>query len=237
MAAELGAAATVAAEDRYRSGLDYPNPLAGNPGALQFAVDVKQQNGETLAVADPLATRLSVALMNMHAVMGGAACHWGGPSAYAEIMSSIHALMFAKEDWKAHFNFINDAGHAENGLYALKANYGYANVSFKDLRGFRSIESKLTGHGESHLFAEGVMVSNGPLGSGLPVAQGLGMADCLANKARTTVCVISDGAMMEGEAREAVAAIPGFASRSLLAPFVMVVSDNNTKLSGRIDEQ
>ena len=237
MGAELGASATVAPEDRYRSGLDYPNPLAGNPQGLTFPVSVKTAAGAELAVADPTATRLSVALMNMHAVIGGAACHWGGPSAYAEIMSSIHGLMFAKEQWFDHFNFINDAGHAENGVYALKANYNYAGVSYDDLRGFRSISSKLTGHGESHLFADGVMVSNGPLGSGIPVAQGLAMADRLADKQRTTVCVISDGAMMEGEAREAVAAIPGFAAKEQLNPFVLVVSDNNTKLSGRIDEQ
>ncbi len=235
MGAELGAAATVAPEDRYRPGLEYPNPLAGNPGALQFPVDVQQADGSSLPVADPTATRLSVALMNMHAVIGGAACHWGGPSAYAEIMSSIHGIMFASDPWMDSFNFVNDAGHAENGLYALKANYGYAGVTYEDLRGFRSIQSKLTGHGESHLFADGVMISNGPLGSGIPVAQGLAMADRLADNKRTTVCVISDGAMMEGEAREAVAAIPGFAAKEQMNPFVLVVSDNNTKLSGRID--
>lgn len=236
MGAEPGAVASVAPEDRHRSGLEYPNPLAGNPGELEFAVSVKRADGSVRDVADPTATRLAVALMNMHAVMGGAACHWGGPSAYAEIMSALHAQMFDAEDWRAQFNFVNDAGHAENGLYALKANYGYAGVTWQDLRGFRSIESRLTGHGESHLFKEGVMVSNGPLGSGIPVAQGLAMADRLAGNQRTTVCVISDGAMMEGEAREAVAAIPGLAARGQVNPFVLMVSDNNTKLSGRIDD-
>ncbi|NRA38227.1 MAG: transketolase [Planctomycetes bacterium] len=237
MGAELGEAAQISEADRYRSGLEYPNPLAGNPGALSCASTVKQSDGSDLEVADPTVTRLCVALMNMHAVIGGAACHWGGPSAYAEIMSSAHALVFAKDNWYQHTNFVNDAGHAENGVYALKANYGFAGLSFDDLRGFRSVESKLTGHGESHLFADGVMVSNGPLGSGLPVAQGLAMADRLANNDRLSVCVISDGAMMEGEAREAVAAIPGLAAAGKVNPFVMIVSDNNTKLSGRIDEQ
>jgi transketolase len=150
-------------------------------------------------------------------------------------MSSIHGLMFAAKPWQQHFNFVNDAGHTENGLYALKASYGFAGLTLNDLKGFRSITSKLTGHGESHLFPEGVMVSNGPLGSSLPVAQGLALADVLANHPRTTICVISDGAMMEGEAKESIAAIPGLAAKGLVSPFVLVISDNNTKLSGRID--
>mgnify|MGYP000266993903 CR=1 FL=1 len=42
---------------------------------------------------------------------------------------------------------------------------------------------------------------------------------------------------MEGEAREALAAIPGLAKRQQMGPFVLVISDNNTKLSGRIDKE
>lgn len=236
MAAETAPAAAVDPKDRFRAGMSYPNPLAGNPaGALKYPATVKHADGSSLQVACPVVTRLAVALMDMDAVVGGAACHWGGPAALAELMSAIHGVMFAKNPWHQAFNFVNDAGHTENGVYALKANYGFAGVSIGDLRGFRSISSKLTGHGEGHIFPEGVMISNGPLGSGLPAAQGLAMADRLADKARTTICVISDGALYEGEAKEAVSAIPGLAAKGLCAPFVMVVSDNNTKLSGRCD--
>lgn len=234
MGAESAPAAAVDPKDRFRPGMAYPNPLAGNPaGALKYPATVKRADGSTLQVACPVATRIMVALMDYDAVVGGAACHWGGPAALAELMSAIHGVMFAKNPWQASFNFVNDAGHTENGVYALKANYGYAGVTVGDLRGFRSISSKLTGHGEGHIFPEGVMISNGPLGSGLPTAQGLAMADRLADKQRTTICVISDGALYEGEAKEAVSAIPGFAAKGLSAPFVMVVSDNDTKLSGR----
>jgi len=235
MGAELAPAAEIPAHLRHCKPLAIPEPLAGNPGKPQWAKTVRRSDGSSLDVADPAMTRTLLALMDMDATMGGAACHWGGPAGLAELMSSIHGLMFAAKDWRQSFNFLNDAGHTENGLYALKANYGFAGVTVKDLRGFRSISSKLTGHGESHLFPEGVMVSNGPLGSSLPVAQGLAMADRLAGNERTTICVISDGAMMEGEAKEAVAAVPGLASKDLLNPFVLVISDNNTKLSGRID--
>jgi len=236
MGVELAAAAEVPQEQRHRKGLAYPNPLAGNPlHRPAFPATVTRADGSTIEVACPTATRLMLALMDMNAVVGGAACHWGGPSALAELMSSIHGVMFAKNPWLQHYNFANDAGHTENGVYALKANYGYAGLKLEDLKPFRSITSKLTGHGESHLFPDGVMISNGPLGSSLPVAQGLAMADRLADHKRTTICVISDGAMMEGEAKESVAAIPGLAAKGLIAPFVLVLSDNNTKLSGRID--
>ncbi|MBA3936456.1 MAG: transketolase [Planctomycetes bacterium] len=235
MAVDLAAAAAISPEQRHRQGLTFPNPLAGNPGAPRFPAAVKAKDGTAVQVADPVATRVMVALMDMNAVVGGAACHWGGPAALAELMSAVHGVMFRKTPWHQHYNFGNDAGHTENGVYALKANYGYAGVTVQDLKLFRSIKSKLTGHGESHLFPEGVMISNGPLGSTLPVVQGLAMADVLANKPRTAICVISDGAMMEGEAKESLSAIPGLAGKGLTSPFVLIISDNNTKLSGRID--
>src|SRR5690606_35915658 len=133
-------------------------------------------------------------------------------------------------------HLINDAGHCENGLYALKALYGFADLSLDDLKAFRSIQSPLTGHGESHLFPEGVLLSNGPLGSSLPQAQGLCMADRFMGSSRITVTTISDGGCMEGEAKEAFAAIPGLAKNGKMNPFVLIISDNNTKLTGRIDK-
>jgi transketolase len=144
--------------------------------------------------------------------------------------------MFATQGhpWHEAFNFVNDAGHAENGIYALRANFGFDKMTFEDLKGFRGIKSKLTGHGESHLNPQGVLLSNGPLGSALPQAQGLAIADNVARRDRVTIVTVSDGASMEGEAKEAFAAIPGLAAKGKVNPFVLLVSDNDTKLSGRI---
>ncbi|PAW87332.1 MAG: transketolase [Pedosphaera sp. Tous-C6FEB] len=211
--------------------------LAPTPSAApKYAVTVKNAAGQPVTVADPRATRTLVALMNVHAVVGGAACHWGGPAAFAEIMAAVHAQMFATQgrQWHEAFNFVNDAGHTENGIYALRALYGFDGMTFDTLKGFRSIASKFTGHGESHLNPEGVLVSNGPLGSSLPQAQGLAMGDRTAGRDRVTICTVSDGAAMEGEAKEAFAAIPGLAAKDRVNPFVLILSDNDTKLSGRI---
>src|SRR5687768_4288374 len=217
--------------------LSLKTKLAPTPaGPPKYSLKIKNCKGEEVVVPDPRATRALVALMDVHAVNGGAACHWGGPAAYAEMMAAIHAIMFETKDrqWYEAYNFVNDAGHAENGIYAVRANYGFDNMSFEDLKGFRGIKSKLTGHGESHLNPQGVLLSNGPLGSALPQAQGLAIADKVAKRDRLTLCVVSDGASMEGEAKEAFAAIPGLASKDRLNPFVLIISDNDTKLSGRI---
>lgn len=223
--------------------LQIKNKLAGHQNKKpQFAKTIKLQSGEEVKAADPKATRALVALMDMYAVLGGAASHYGGPAALAELMSALHAVVFNEaekqgKNWFDLAHIINDAGHCENGLYALKANYSMAGLDLNALKKFRSIESGLTGHGEVHLFEQGVYLSNGPLGSAFPQSQGLALADRLAGVGdRTTFCVLSDGAAMEGEAKEAMAAIPGLAKKSQTSPFVLIISDNNTKLSGRIDQ-
>ena len=216
--------------------LKIKNKLHSAKGCVpKYKISIKDQTGNEVVAADPKATRAMLALMDLGAVNGGAACHWGGPAAAAEMASAIHAKMFQNETWTESYNFVNDIGHAENGIYALRANLGFGGLTMNDLKGFRSIESKLTGHGESHLYPEGVLLSNGPLGSALPQAQGLAMADKLIENDRVTVCMVSDGASMEGEAKESFAAIPGLSKKGKLNPFILVISDNNTKLSGRIE--
>ncbi|MFZ4402828.1 MAG: transketolase C-terminal domain-containing protein [Pseudobdellovibrionaceae bacterium] len=217
--------------------------LFSNPkNPPHFSKNIQNKAGQNITVSDPKAIRALVSLMDMNAVLGGAACHYGGPAALAELMSAVHALMFEQaravgQQWHQLFHFVNDAGHCENGLYALKANYGLADLDFNSLKKFRSIESPLTGHGEVHCFPEGVFLSNGPLGSAVPQTQGLALGEKINGSNRTTVAVISDGASMEGEAKEAFAAIPGWAQKNLLAPYVLIITDNNTKLSGRISEE
>jgi transketolase len=211
--------------------------LAPTPTAKpKYSRTIKNAAGQDVIVADPNATRALVALMDVHAVIGGAACHWGGPAAFAEIMAAIHAIMFSTQgrQWFEAYNFVNDAGHTENGIYALRSLYGFDGMTFESLKGFRGLQSKLTGHGESHLNPEGVLLSNGPLGSALPQAQGLAIGDKVAKRDRVTICTVSDGASMEGEAKEAFAAIPGLARKDRVNPFVLIISDNDTKLSGRI---
>jgi transketolase len=210
--------------------------LPAPTSAPKYGISIKDAKQNEIKMANPKATRSLIALMDMSAVNGGAACHWGGPSAMTEAWTALHAIMFKEINWFENYNFVNDIGHAENGIYALRAVLGYGDLTLETLKGFRSMGSKLTGHGESHLYPEGVLLSNGPLGSALPQSQGLALADKLTGNNRVTVASVSDGAAMEGEAKEAFAAIAGLAHKGKLNPFVMMVSDNNTKLGGRIDK-
>src|SRR5256884_8026197 len=102
--------------------------LAPTPGRPKYSVAVKNAKGEEVILGDPRATRALVALMDVHAVNGGAACHWGGPAAFAEIMAAIHGIMFSVQgrEWHEAVHFVHEAGHTENGIYTLPANYGLA---------------------------------------------------------------------------------------------------------------
>ena len=94
--------------------LKLKSKLASTPkNPPKFSVRVKNSAGAEVTLGDPRATRALVALMDVHAVVGGAACHWGGPAAFAEINASIHGIMFAAtgREWYEAFNFVNDAGH------------------------------------------------------------------------------------------------------------------------------
>ena len=64
-----------------------PSRLAATPTAKpKFSTKIKNAAGAEVILGDPRATRALVALMDVHAVVGGAACHWGGPAAFAEMM-------------------------------------------------------------------------------------------------------------------------------------------------------
>src|SRR5882757_5013919 len=93
--------------------LSFKSKLADTPAnPPKYSLKVKNAKGEEVVLADPRATRALIALMDVHAVNGGAACHWGGPAAFAEMMSAIHGIMFATQGrpWHEAYNFVNDAG-------------------------------------------------------------------------------------------------------------------------------
>ncbi len=212
------------------------SPLATEHAATPlYSVEVQTAQGKKV-FADPKVMRSLLLIMNQHAVNGGAACHWGGPAALAEMVSALYTYLFEHRDWSEEFHYVNDVGHAENILYCARALWQMAGLEIVALTGFRSIDSQLTGHGESHIFPQAVLLSNGPLSSALPQAQGLAMADHLLGNQRVSLITLSDGASMEGEAKESFAVIPGLRAKNKMNPFVMIISDNNTKLSGRIDQ-
>src|SRR5258708_39830430 len=120
--------------------------------------------------ADRRASGARAALMDVHAVNGGAACHWGGPAAFAEIMSAVHGVMFATtgRQWYEAFNFVNDAGHTENGIYALRRLHGLNNLTHAHLRAFRRIAAELPGPRDPRPGPPGVPLHHPPPRTALP---------------------------------------------------------------------
>ena len=60
-----------------------PVQLDSNPEkGPRYASQVRRRDGTELKVVDPRATRALVALMDMNAVIGGAACHEGYSSCF-----------------------------------------------------------------------------------------------------------------------------------------------------------
>ncbi|MGZ3796698.1 MAG: transketolase C-terminal domain-containing protein, partial [Pseudobdellovibrionaceae bacterium] len=92
------------------------NKLAGNPTQEpQFKTFITVNDGTKIPAVDPRATRALISLMDMNAVLGGAAAHYGGPAAMAELMSALHAHVFfeaknAGKQWYELYNLVNDAG-------------------------------------------------------------------------------------------------------------------------------
>ena len=99
--------------------LNIKNPLAPTPSKnLLFSKPVKLALGDDVEFSDPKALRAMVALMDMQATIGGAASHWGGPSAFSELVSAIYGVAFHNgqklgENWYESYHLVNDAGHCE----------------------------------------------------------------------------------------------------------------------------
>ena len=218
--------------------LSLPPQLAPTPASPpRYGIEAPDAAGKREMLADPRATR---ALLASDEPTGGdRRCRLplGRPRpAMAEIMSRCARYFVPPAELVGALPFCQPMpGTRKTASTPCEPNYRFDDLTFDDLMGFRSIDCKLTGHAEAHINPRGVLVSNGPLGSALPQAQGLAMGEALCGGGRTTICTVSDGACMEGEAKEALAAIPGLASKKKIGSFLLIVSDNNTKLSGRID--
>lgn len=55
----------------------------------RYSVTIKDAKQKDISLANPKATRSLIALMDLAAVNGGAACHWGGPSAMTETWTAF----------------------------------------------------------------------------------------------------------------------------------------------------
>ncbi len=117
--------------------------------------------------------------------------------------------------------FVLSKGHAVAALASIYAELGYFDRSV--LRGSRSYDSILNGHPGPVL--PGIQVATGPMGQGMPVAQGFAIAG-RANPRFDSYTMTGDGELQEGTIWEAVM----FAGQKHLDNLCVLVDQNNGQL-------
>ncbi|WP_027123825.1 transketolase family protein [Mycoplasmoides pirum] len=133
--------------------------------------------------------------------------------------------------------FILSAGHGSALLYATMYLSNYSSITLEDIKNFRQLNSKTSGHPESHIL-DGVDIGTGPLGQGTAASVGFAIAEAYLNKTykgvvdHYTYCLLGDGCLQEGITHEAIA----IAGRLKLNKLIWIYDSNDIQLDGKVKD-
>lgn len=170
----------------------------------------------------------TIRTLSIDAVQKAKSGHPGTPMALAPLVYTIwnRVLRYDPQDpiWPNRDRFVLSNGHASMLLWAalhltrtraVNADYetlGQPAVTLDDIRRFRQLDSKATGHPEYH-WTSGVETTTGPLGQGVATSVGMAIGEkWLANHFNrpgfdifdyNMYVICSDGDLMEGVSSEA----------------------------------
>lgn len=125
--------------------------------------------------------------------------------------------------------FVLSKGHCTPAIYPILALRGF--FPYDDLKGFRDIDSYLSGHIEMK-YVPGVDMSAGSLGQGFSASVGMALAAKIDGKDYHTYAVVGDGEIQEGQIWEAAMAAGHFKLDNL----TVIVDNNNLQIDGTIEE-
>ena len=195
----------------------------------------------------------TIRTLSMDAVQRANSGHPGTAMAMAPVIYTLWQsfLRFDPEDpiWPNRDRFVLSAGHASMLLYsmlhltgvkAVDVEYerlGELSVTLDDIKRFRQLGSKCTGHPEYHL-TSGVETTTGPLGQGCATSIGMAIAGEWTanhfNRADFTMfdydvyVLCSDGDMMEGVSSEAAS----LAGHLMLGNLCWIYDNNRVTIEG-----
>ncbi len=198
----------------------------------------------------------TIRTLSMDAVQQANSGHPGTPMAMAPVIFTLWQsfLRFDPEDpiWPNRDRFVLSVGHASMLLYAMlhltgvkavNAQYerlGELSVTLDDIKRFRQLDSKCTGHPEYHL-TSGVETTTGPLGQGCATSVGMAIAGKWAaqhfNRPDFAIfdhdvyVLCGDGDMMEGVASEAAS----LAGHLMLGNLCWIYDNNRVTIEGHTD--
>jgi transketolase len=96
--------------------------------------------------------------------------------------------------------FVLSKGHASLAYYVVLAELDYIDKS--ELDNFCKFNSKLGGHINRDI--NGISVSTGSLGHGLPISVGMAMSKKIKDESGRIFCLVGDGELQEGSSMEAL---------------------------------
>ena len=165
--------------------------------------------------------------------------HTGIALGSADILTELYMnhLVYNPNDpkWKGKDRFVLSAGHGSAILYAVLYLSGYKDMNIDDLKTFRQLGSKCSGHPEKDLL-EGVEASTDPLGQGICIATGMALGQKILTARYGEIlnskvyCLVADGDLMEGMSYATTA----FAGHHKLNNLIIIHDDNKITIDGAV---
>ena len=182
----------------------------------------------------------AIRFLSIDAVEKAKSGHPGLPMGMADVATVLFTkfLKFnsTAPKWHDRDRFVLSAGHGSMLLYSLLYLTGYRDMTIKDIKKFRQLDSKCAGHPE-YGHAQGIETTTGPLGQGIGNAVGMALAEKILSGQfgqkiidHYTYVIASDGDLMEGISHE----VASFAGHLKLNKLIVFFDDNGISIDGPV---